>query len=135
MEKEDIAGEIQEGETTEVLKESSARRRWVTLDWLLTWWIPTPCLTYVGRMKRMDIRQAWREKLALIWLVCGCAVFVIAVLEVLICPTEHVLNTSELASHLSMLSSNHVYTSIQGEVLVLTRYMNMWLVLFLLNQY
>lgn len=123
MEKEALAGEIQEGETAEVLKESSARRRWVALCWLLTWWIPTPCLTYIGRMKRMDVRQAWREKLALnllIWFICGCAVFVIAVLGILICPTEHVFNTSELASHSSTLSPNNVYTSIRGEVFDLT---------------
>ena len=124
MEKEALAGEIQDGETTEVLKESSARRRWVALCWLLTWWIPTPCLTYIGRMKRMDVRQAWREKLALnllIWFICGCAVFVIAVLGVLICPTEHVFNTAELASHSLALSPNNVYTSIRGEVMDLSK--------------
>ena len=124
MEKEALPGEIQEGETSEVLKESSARRRWVALCWLLTWWIPTPCLTYVGRMKRMDIRQAWREKLALnllIWFICGCAVFVIAVLGVLICPTEHVFNTAELASHSLTLSPNNVFTSIRGEVMDLSK--------------
>ena len=36
MEKEALTGEIQDGEMTEVLKESSARRRWVALCWLLT---------------------------------------------------------------------------------------------------
>ncbi|KAF9048289.1 glycosyltransferase family 2 protein [Hymenopellis radicata] len=116
-EKEALAGEIQEGETTEILKETSARRRWVALCWMLTWWVPTPCLTWVGRMKRMDVRQAWREKLALnmlIWFMCGCAVFVIAVLGNLICPTEHVYNESELASYNS--KSTTVYTSIRGEV-------------------
>lgn len=123
MEKEALAGEIQEGETAEVLKESSARRRWVALCWLLTWWVPSPLLTYVGRMKRMDVRQAWREKLALnliIWFICACAVFVIAVLGVIICPTEHVFNSAELASHSSTLSPNNVYTSIRGEVFDLT---------------
>ncbi|PPQ68466.1 hypothetical protein CVT24_005563 [Panaeolus cyanescens] len=123
MEKEALAGEIQEGETTEVLKESSARRRWVALCWILTFWVPTPLLTYIGRMKRMDVRQAWREKLALnilIWLMCACAVFVIAVLGVLICPTEHVFNSAELASHSFQNSPNNVYTSIRGEVFDLT---------------
>ena len=123
MEKEALAGEIQEGETSEVLKESSARRRWVALCWMLTFWLPTPLLTYVGRMKRMDVRQAWREKLALnllIWFICACAVFVIAVLGVVICPTEHVFSTSELASHSSILSPNNVYTSVRGEVFDLT---------------
>lgn len=121
--KEPLAGEIQEGETAEVLKESSARRRWVALCWILTWWVPTPCLTYVGRMKRLDVRQAWREKLALnmlIWFVCGCAVFVIAVLGLVICPTEHVFNQNELASHSYTENANNVYTSIRGEVFDLT---------------
>lgn len=123
IEKEALAGEIQEGETTELVKESSARRRWVALCWILTWWVPTPCLTWLGRMKRMDVRQAWREKLAinlLIWFLCCCTAFVIAVLGILICPTEHVYNTNELASHSSTLSPNNVLTSIRGEVFDLT---------------
>lgn len=115
-----LAGELAaENETTEVLKESAARRRWVALCWLLTWWIPTPFLTYIGRMKRMNIRQAWREKLALnvlIWFVCACAVFVIAVLGNLICPTEHVYNRSELQSHSLENDPGNVFTAIRGEV-------------------
>ena len=123
MEREALAGEIQEGETSEVLKESSARRRWVALCWMLTFWLLTPLLTYVGRMKRMDVRQAWREKLALnllIWFICACAVFVIGVLRVVICPTERVFctsfSTSELVSHSFILSPNNV----RGEVFDLT---------------
>lgn len=117
--KEVIAGEIQDGETVEVIKESSARRRWVMLCWILTWWLPNPVLRYVGRMKRPDIRQAWREKLALnllIWFICGCAIFVIAVIGPLICPTEHVFSSSELQSHSEQNSPNNVYTAIRGEV-------------------
>ncbi|TFK68108.1 glycosyltransferase family 2 protein [Pluteus cervinus] len=124
-EKDALAGEmIQDNETTEVLKETSARRRWVALCWILTFWIPTPCLTWVGRMKRMDVRQAWREKLALnmiIWFICACTVFVIAVLGVVICPTEHVFNTSELASHQVNFHPDNVYTAIRGEVFDLTK--------------
>ena len=123
IDKEALPGDLQEGETSEILKETSARRRWVALCWMLTWWLPTPCLTWFGRMKRMDVRQAWREKLALnmlIWLICACAVFVIAVLGVVICPTEHVYSTTELASH-SSTSGNGVFTSIRGEVFDLTR--------------
>ena len=119
LDKEALAGEIQEGETTEILKESSARRRWVLLCWMLTFWVPTWALVHLGRMKRLDIQQAWREKLALnmiIWFVCGCAVFVIALISPLICPTEHIFNTSELASHSKTNNPNNVYTSIRGEV-------------------
>ncbi|THU93370.1 glycosyltransferase family 2 protein [Dendrothele bispora CBS 962.96] len=119
LDKEALAGEIQEGETTEVLKESSARRRWVAFVWLLTWWLPSPCLKWIGGMKRMDVRQAWREKLALniiIWFICGCTVFVIAILGLLICPTQHVFSSSEMASHNFNNDPNNVYTSIRGEV-------------------
>lgn len=121
--KEALAGEIQEGETTEVLKESPLRRRWVMLCWCLTFWIPTPLLSSIGRMKRPDIQQAWREKLALnmlIWFICGCAIFVIAVFGPLICPTQHVFSSSELASHSYQDNPNNVYTSIRGEVFDLT---------------
>lgn len=124
MDKEILPGEIQEGETAEVLKETSARRRWVALCWMLTWWIPNFALVYLGRMKRLDIRQAWREKLALnmiIWLMCLCAVFIIAIIGPLICPTEHVFSTSELASHNVNNDANNVYTSIRGEVFDLTK--------------
>lgn len=123
LEKEALPGEIQEGEVAELLKETSARRRWVALCWLLTWWMPTPFLRWFGRMKRMDVRQAWREKLALniiIWFSCGCAVFVIAILGDLICPTEHVFSTSELASHSVENQPNNVYVAIRGEVFDLT---------------
>ncbi|KAJ6586612.1 glycosyltransferase family 2 protein [Mycena sp. CBHHK59/15] len=118
-----LAGEIQEGETAELIKETSARRRWVTLCWILTWWVPNFCLTTCGRMKRMDVRQAWREKLALnllIWFVCLCTGFVIVALGRLICPTEHVFSTSELASHSFTFNPNNVYTSVRGEVFDLT---------------
>ncbi|KAF8416231.1 P-loop containing nucleoside triphosphate hydrolase protein [Boletus edulis BED1] len=113
---EALAGEIMENETTEVVKETSARRRWVLLCWLLTWWIPSIFLKWFGRMKREDVRQAWREKFALnviIWFICACAVFVIPVLGV-ICPTEHVFSTSELASHSFSNSANNVYTAIRA---------------------
>lgn len=119
-----LAGEIQEGETVEVYKESSARRRWVTLCWILTWWCPTILVKYIGRMKRPDIQQAWREKLALnmlIWFMCGCAVFIIAIVGRIICPTEKVFSSSELQSHSVQNSPNNVYTSIRGEVFDLTQ--------------
>ena len=51
---------------------------------------------------------------------CGCAVFIIAVIGPLICPTEHVFSTSELASHNVNNDPNNVYTSIRGEVFDLT---------------
>jgi len=124
LEKDALPGEIQEGETAEVLKESSARRRWVALCWMLTFWCPTPFLRWFGRMKRIDVQQAWREKLALniiIWFICACAVFVIAVLGNLICPTQHVFSTGELATHSEKTDPNNVFAAIRGEVFDLTQ--------------
>ncbi|KAF5366143.1 hypothetical protein D9757_010944 [Collybiopsis confluens] len=79
--------------------------------------LPNPCLKWIGRMKRLDVRQAWREKLALnfiIWLCCGVSIFIIALLGRVICPTQHVFSSGELAEHTSQ--ADQVYTSIRGEV-------------------
>ncbi|KAG8923717.1 hypothetical protein FRC02_010963 [Tulasnella sp. 418] len=122
-EKDKLAGEVLEGEVAEEIKDSSARRRWVLLCWLLTFWVPTPLLTLLGRMKRIDVRQAWREKLAInviIWFICGCACFVIIFLGDLICPREYVFNTAELQSH-GETTKGTMYTAIRGEVFDLTR--------------
>lgn len=54
-----------EGKAIEEVPTSRARRIWVGLVWALTWWVPTPALTYIGRMKRHDVRMAWREKVHL----------------------------------------------------------------------
>lgn len=122
--KEALPGEVMEGETMEEIKTTPARRRWVALCWMLTFWVPNFMLSYVGRIKRMDVRQAWREKFAInmiIWFICACAVFVIAVLGMLICPTEHVFSTGELASHSVTNDPNNVYAAIRGEVFDLTQ--------------
>lgn len=50
------------GATVEVVPASRGRRAWVMLVWALTWWIPSITLKYLGRMKRPDVRLAWREK-------------------------------------------------------------------------
>jgi chitin synthase len=124
LEKDALAGELQEGEVAEVIKETSARRRWVAVCWILTFWVPTIFLKWFGRMKRPDVQQAWREKLALnmlIWFVCGCTVFVIAVMGAIICPTAHVYSISELASHSQQNNPNNVFTSIRGEIFDLTQ--------------
>ncbi|KAG8850411.1 hypothetical protein FRB91_009071 [Serendipita sp. 411] len=108
-----------EGEVSEEIKDTPARRKWVALCWALTWWLPNFVLRYIGRMRRMDVRQAWREKLAInmiIWFICACAVFVIAVLGNLICPREYVFNNEELQDHSYQLNPDHTYIAIRGEV-------------------
>lgn len=110
-------------ETKEVVKESPVRKRWVAFCWLLTFWIPSPFLKWFGKMKRQDVRQAWREKLAInmiIWFICACAIFVIAVLGPVVCPTQHVYSENEVASHTHDSEPDHTFVSIRGEVMDLT---------------
>ena len=121
--KDPLPGEIMEGEVTEELKDTPARRKWVALCWILTWWVPDFILRWIGRMSRLDIRQAWREKFAiniLIWFICGCTAFVIAVLGNLICPREFVFSSGEIADHSFNHSPDKAYATIRGEVLDLT---------------
>lgn len=108
-----------EGETVEALKISSARKKWVFLVWVLTWWVPGPFLKWFGGMKRPDVRQAWREKLAInliIWFVCGCAVFVVAILGNLICPKQYVFSQGEISQQSYENNPEKEYVSIRGEV-------------------
>ena len=114
-------------ETVEVYKETSARKQWKFLVWCLTWWIPTFLIQYVGRMKRPDIRMAWREKVAifiLIMFMCASAVFVIAIMGLLICPREYVFSTAELADHSYANNQGHELINIRGEIFDLRKLSN-----------
>ncbi|GAA6024747.1 hypothetical protein JCM10207_008883, partial [Rhodosporidiobolus poonsookiae] len=113
------------GETTEVIRMSKERKRWVALTWLATWWIPSFLLRWPGGMKRPDVRMAWREKVLinmLIWLLCGAAIFVIAVLGNIICPTEHVYNTQELNDKSYTNDPDNMLVAIRGEVFDFTSF-------------
>lgn len=108
-----------DGEIAEEYRISASRKRWVILVAMLTFFLPHRLLKRIPKFRRDDIRQAWKEKLAInmiIWFICGCAVFVIAILGNLICPTEHVYSTGELAAHNYDDDPNNAYVSIRGEV-------------------
>ena len=51
------------GETIEIVRQTRKRRLWTGLTWAATFWVPNFALSSVGRMKRPDVRMAWREKL------------------------------------------------------------------------
>ncbi|KAJ1546025.1 hypothetical protein HK405_007463, partial [Cladochytrium tenue] len=83
-------------------RSSPARRRWLCMTWCLTWWIPDFCLSICGKMKRPDIRIAWREKVALciiILLMNLVVLFFIIVFGQLLCPSEAVYSASELSGY------------------------------------
>lgn len=123
-EKDILDAELQD-EIVEEYKESLARRRWVWLCRILTFWIPGFVLSSVGGMKRPDIRQAWREKLTInliIWFICLATIFVIAALGPIICPTQHVYSTSELNSHSFKNNPDNAFIAIRGEVFDLSQF-------------
>ncbi|KKK18817.1 hypothetical protein ARAM_007342 [Aspergillus rambellii] len=104
---------------------SGSRKRWMALVWLLTFYVPTFAIRYIGRMKRKDVQVAWREKFAinlLIWLCCGISVFIVVGFPVLICPTQHVFSSAELSSH-NGKDGHNSYTAIRGVVLNLGDFM------------
>jgi chitin synthase len=119
-------GALIEEEIEEKPKMTSQRRRWVCCTWLLTWWIPSPFLSWCGGMKRKDIQMAWREKVALcilIFLSCLAMLFFIIIFGRLICPSQNIYTTFELSDNHGSKDPRPL-TAIRGEVMDLQRVPN-----------
>jgi len=102
---------------------SRSRRFWLFIVWSLTWWIPSFCLSLIGRMKRPDIRLAWREKLTiffLIFLMNAIVIFYIVEFGRLLCPNfDKAWSLNEVAEH---TGKNDYWVTIQGQVYDLTNF-------------
>ncbi|KAH9006852.1 glycosyltransferase family 2 protein [Lactarius hatsudake] len=92
---------------------SRSRRFWLYVVWATTWWIPSFCLSSVGRMKRPDIRLAWREKVTiffLIFLMNAIVIFYIVEFGRLLCPDFNkawaISEPSKVKSTISQISSS-----------------------------
>lgn len=100
-----------------------ARRAWVGLVWALTFWIPSFMLRYIGRMKRPDVRMAWREKVVLMLLIFflnALVVFYIIVFGQLLCPNfDKAWNAQEVATH---QGNDDFYVSIRGKVYDISKF-------------
>jgi chitin synthase len=84
-------------EEVDVLPVSGSRKRWLAIVYLLTWYLPDFSIKWIGRMKRKDVRTAWREKFAinlLIWLSCAFVIFFIIFFPNLICPKQNVYSAA-----------------------------------------
>ncbi|KAJ1915252.1 hypothetical protein H4219_004416 [Mycoemilia scoparia] len=95
---------------------SGARKSWLALVWLLTWWIPSPFLNRIGNLKQPEQRTAWREKVTLCILIlvaCGITIFWIAILGILICPKQHGFTLEEVHGH---GRADNAMVAINGEV-------------------
>ena len=102
---------------------SKGRRIWVAIVWALTFWIPSFVLRYIGRMKRPDIRFAWREKLILcliIFLLNATVIFYIVEFGRLLCPNfDKVWNQKEVGYH---QGDNDFWVSIHGKVYDISKF-------------
>ncbi|KAH8550239.1 chitin synthase [Umbelopsis sp. PMI_123] len=104
------------------IKLSRSRKLWLMITWAVTWWIPTVFLDWIGRMKRPDIRMAWREKFtlcSLILLLSAAMVWFIAFFSHTICPVKHIYSQYELQSKTSRIDG---IVSIRGEVFDLAKF-------------
>ncbi|PVI08725.1 glycosyltransferase family 2 protein [Periconia macrospinosa] len=105
-------------EEVETVPVSGSRKRWMFVVYMLTWFIPDIFIKWFGRIKRKDVRIAWREKLAinlLIWLSCALVVFLMIGFPLLICPTQDVFSSAELSSF-NGKDGNKAYIGIRGIV-------------------
>ena len=96
---------------------SRSRRWWLIMVWTVTGWIPSLLLRFLGRMKRPDIRLAWREKLTIFMLILilnGIVIFYIVEFGRLLCPDfDKVWDSTEVAEH---TGTTDWWVSIQGLV-------------------
>lgn len=108
----------------EEYRDSPSRKRWVFITYLLTWFVPDFLIRHVGRMQRKDVRMAWREKLAInfiIWFSCLLAAFFLIVFPMLICPKQYVFSSEELSGY-DGKDGHKAYASIRGQVFDIGNY-------------
>lgn len=93
-------------------KKTVRRKQWLCCVWSVSWCIPGFALSLCGRMKRKDIQLAWREKVALcfiIFLMNASILFVIGGLGWILCPPLDVLSPGEVQESQSLNSGSMVH--------------------------
>jgi chitin synthase len=107
----------------EVVPTTATRRWWVRFVWLCTWWIPSFLLSWIGNMKRSDIRMAWREKVTICFLIfglCGVVIFYVIFFGKLICPEfDKAWSLDELKAH---TAENDFWVAVRGKVYDITSF-------------
>ncbi|KAG1787018.1 glycosyltransferase family 2 protein [Suillus plorans] len=101
----------------EQLPTTRTRRYWLYTVYFFTWFIPNFLLSGLGRMKRPDVRLAWREKVTICLLILfgnGLILFYIIAFGVILCPNfKYAWTTDEVAQY---TGNTDYYVSIQGKV-------------------
>ena len=109
----------------EEIPTSTTRKWWLFFVWLLTGIIPSFVLHYIGRMKRPDVRLAWREKVTICFLILlmnAGVIFYIVEFGRLLCPDyDRVWNSNEVAEH---TGNTDWWVSVQGSVYDLSNFIH-----------
>lgn len=115
--------EADDGQHLEVASQTRTRKVWIAFVWLITFWIPSPLLTWIGGMDRRDVRLAWREKITIFFLIVlfnGGIIFYMIILGKLICPDyDKVWNHKQLSFH---QGEKDFYVGIHGNVYDITKF-------------
>ncbi|KAJ2666681.1 hypothetical protein IW148_000668 [Coemansia sp. RSA 1199] len=96
------------------------RKLWVYFTWAMTFWMPSGLLSACGRMKRPDVRMAWREKVAIcaiivfLWFVL---LFIIIGLGLILCPKEYVWTMDDVTN---INTAKKSYMASRGDVYDIT---------------
>ncbi|KAI9327398.1 chitin synthase-domain-containing protein [Obelidium mucronatum] len=93
-------------------KASKGRMCWVCCTWFITWWIPSPFLSFCGKMKSVDRRMAWREKFALcviIALMNAAMLFFIIGIGLLVCPPKKEMSAGQISAKNKLGNNPMVY--------------------------
>ncbi|KAJ1949436.1 hypothetical protein FBU59_001146, partial [Linderina macrospora] len=115
-------GNVEKGnhEHIEDVEITKSRRFWVFFTYLTTWWIPSPFLSWCGRMKRPDVRMAWREKVAICVIIVflwAFLLFIIIGLGLILCPKENVWTMNDVNN---LNTAKKAYVALYGNVYDLT---------------
>ena len=119
----DLDAELASGKAIHQEKTTLGRRAWVAAAYAATWFIPSALLKHVGRMKRPDVRLAWREKVLLIIIIFflnACVVFYIVAFGKLLCPNfDKAWNSKQVGYH---QGDTDFYVSFRGGVYDLSKF-------------
>lgn len=115
--------ELADPKKIETKKATRGRQVWVSFVWAMTFFIPSTLLRHLGRMKRPDVRMAWREKFVLVLLIFlfnATVIFYIVAFGKLLCPNmDKAWNAKQVSYH---QGTNDYYVSIYGKVYDMTKF-------------
>jgi len=117
--------DLEGGEPKHIEKQpiTFGRRLWAGFVWAMTFWIPSFMLRYIGRMKRPDVRMAWREKFVLVILILlfnAIVCFYIMAFGNLLCPNkDKAWNSKEVGWH---TTDDNFFVSIHGRVYDISKF-------------